>query len=202
MPENYLNLTANRSLIEEEKVRAKYEPEVAQKLLEMYNAVALDVGDGNDRYAHYYATQLIVVKDPKKADLSVRIAPEAEVGLAIAKQVSEARDKYPYTYKKGCEAVTKRLKKACVEFTYKGASQANFNMHHFGLFVDVYQMKGNERYTYDRAAKHESPAYVYSEQAVLLVVETMTRDPRTLDSLRSEPDAKKKRNRPQEQREF
>ncbi|MDR6939793.1 hypothetical protein [Arcanobacterium hippocoleae] len=185
MPENYLNLSVTRTDIDGDLVRAKYPPEVAQRMLEKYNEIAFDVDDGNERYASYYRTELVVVKNPKKADLAVRHTPEAQAGLAIAKQLIDPREKYIYTYKRACEAINKRAKRDGIIFRYRGAAKEKFTTHDFNLFVSQYDMKNNEQYAFNRAVGQEHPSYTYSQQAIDFVVDSLRRDADVLDRLKA-----------------
>ena len=57
IPESYLVLSVKRDIVDPERVRAKYSPEVAEKLLLMNNSVAAGYGeDGSPRYAGFYET--------------------------------------------------------------------------------------------------------------------------------------------------
>lgn len=185
MPENYLNLSVTRTDVDEELVKAKYPPEVAERLLELYNSIALDADEGSARYAAYYRTELTVVKNPKKADLAVRFVPTAQAGIAIAKELHDPRQKYIYTYKRACEAIDKKLRSEGIEFTLDGVHPARFNLYHFRLFISCYQMKSDERYSFDRATKGEQANYTYSQQAVDFVIDSLRRDPGILTALKA-----------------
>ncbi|SDU78236.1 Protein of unknown function [Arcanobacterium phocae] len=196
MPENYLNLSVNRTVVDEDKVRAKYSPEIAEKLLLQYNSITQDIGEGNERYASFYQTNLIVVKNPKKADLAVRLYSESEAGLAIGKQLINPSEKYIYTYNKACHAISKRIRKSDIIFLYKGKPQDRFNSFHFKQFVDFYDMKNDLRFAFNRATRGEEPAYIYSEQVIQFVVEEIRKNPKIIDLLVNKQN---KRNDPQEQ---
>ena len=178
IPESYLVLSVKRDMVDPERVRAKYSAEVAEKLLMMNNSVAVGRGeDGNMRYAGFYETSFVLTKNPKKADLAVRVEPSAKAGVTIVREVRDVSSRYPYTTKLGIAEVRRRLHKAKVRVWYKGLERDEFNAFHWGVFVDFYGMKGEDRYSYNRALETENPSYVYSQQAVELMVEQIVRDP-------------------------
>ncbi|NMW62290.1 hypothetical protein HHJ74_07730 [Mobiluncus mulieris] len=184
IPENYLNLSVKRDIINDEVVRAKYSPEVAERLLELYNAAVIPGEDGSSRYASYYETSLIVVKNVEKADLAVRIDKEANVGIAIAKQTVDLQNKYPYTARKVWEEVNRQLQKHGVTFNYRDRIQDKFNNHHWTIMVKFYNLKTDPRYGYNRATKGEKAlSYVYSQQTVELIVDSIRRNPHVLTDL-------------------
>ncbi len=178
IPENYLILSVKRDLIEPERIRAKYSPEVAEKLLLLYNSVACGYEDeGSARYAGFYETSFVLTKDPSKADLAVRLEPNAKAGVAFVKEVQKVQDKYPYTTKLAIEEIQKRLNKHHVSVWYKGEIKP-FNQFHWQQFVRCYNLKNEERYAYNRSMPKEKQAsYVYSQQAIDLVVDAIRKDP-------------------------
>lgn len=178
IPESYLVLSVKRDLVNPEKIRAKYSAEVAEKLLTMSNSVALGVGEeGSPRYSGLYEMSFTVTKNPQKADLAVHISRDRGPGVAILKEVQNVQDKYPFTTKLAIAEVRKRLSKARVEISYHGEAK-DFNSYHWNVFVRFYGFKGEPRYSYNRALKDEkSASYVYSQQAIELVVSELKRDP-------------------------
>lgn len=198
IPESYLILSVKRDIIDPEKIRAKYSPEVAEKLLMMNNSVATAVGDeGSARYAGYYETNFVITKDAKKADLAVRIDSKASAGVAIVKEVQKVQDKYPFTTNMAIDEVKRRLTKAHIVLLVKG-EEKDFNKYHWQGFVDFYALKGDERYSYNRSLEAERMAsYVYSQQAVELVFDALKRDPgHAIDMIIQK---NKEKSRPQEQ---
>ena len=187
IPESYLVLSVKRDLIDPEKVRTKYSPEVAEKLLTMNNSVAFGAGDdGSPRYSGLYETSFVVTKNPKKADLAVHISKNDGPGIAIIKEVQKAQDKYPYTTSLAIEEIRRRLGKAGVELKV-GGDVKQFNTFHWGIFVRFYGFKGEPRFAYDRSLKTEKQtSYIYSQQAIDLVVDEVTRDSEhVIDTMRS-----------------
>lgn len=198
IPESYLFLSVKRDIIDPERIRAKYSPEVAEKLLLMNNSVAMGGGEeGNARYAGYYETSFVVTKDPKKADLAVRYAPDAAAGITVVKEIQKVQDKYPYTTKMAIGEVNRRLAKSKIQLFVKGESK-DFNKYHWGEFVKFYSLKGDERYSFDRSLKSERNSnYVYSQQAIELIIDAIKQDP--LHIVDSIIEKNKHESRPQEQ---
>ena len=178
IPESYLVLSVKRDIVDPERVRAKYSPEVAEKLLLMNNSVAAGYGeDGSPRYAGFYETSFVLTKDPRKADLAVRYEKDAKAGVTVVKELQKVQDKYPFTTKLGIEEVRRRLHKKGVRVHHKGEAKEEFNNYHWNTFVKFYGMKEDSRYAHNRALNSENPSYVYSQQTVEFIVEQVVRDP-------------------------
>lgn len=102
------------------------------------------------------------------------------------KSLTEPINKYTYRVKTATSYIAKKLKKDGITLLVKGNEQ-EFNRSHFMNFVDFYQMKGNEKYTYDLSLGGEQPSWCYSQQAIDLVLQEVRRDPEhIIDRIRKE----------------
>nr|WP_278972259.1 hypothetical protein [Mobiluncus mulieris] len=60
----------------------------------------------------------------------------------------------------------------------------NCHNHHWTIMVKFYNLKTDPRYGYNRATKGEkAPSYVYSQQTVELIVDSIRRNPHVLTDL-------------------
>lgn len=194
IPESYLVLSVKRDIVDPEKIRAKYPPEVAEKLLIMNNSVALGLGDdGSARYSGFYETNFVITKNPNKADLAVRLDKEATAGVTIVKEIQNVHDKYPYTTKMAINAIKERLNKLKIVLMCNG-EERSFNQYHWTLFVNFYGLKAEDRYSHDRSlAGEKNSNYVYSQQAIDLVVDVIKQDPaHVIDRIKEEVGKSKK----------
>jgi hypothetical protein len=156
IPENHLVLSVKRDLFDPEKVRARYSPEVVEKMLLLHNSIAVGAGeDGDRRYAGLYETSFVITKNPEKADLAVRIDKNADAGIIIVKDIKLVSDKYPYTTKLGIEAINKKLSRKGIDVFYRGENKGRFNSFHWNAFVRFYAMKESSTYTHNRAIEGE-----------------------------------------------
>ncbi|WP_237223943.1 DUF3644 domain-containing protein [Rothia nasisuis] len=188
LPDSYLALSVNRDIIDEEKIKAKYPPEVAFTLLKNFNDVSQFTveTDGNTKYASYMETSLRVVKSEKNADLNVAIKPASEVGLAIAKEVQRPSNKYPYTTKQAINRINELIHKRDITYYANGLPKDRFTTFDWQLFIKFYSFKTDSKFSYDRSIPREKNAsFIYSEEAINLVVRALTENPKTcLDNLK------------------
>ncbi len=186
LPDSYLSLAVNRSLIDEDKVKAKYTPEIAFTLLKQLNDVSQFTveTDGNTKYASYMETNLRIVKSEKNADLNVSIRPNTEVGIAVAKEIQRPGNKYPYTTNQAIQTINQRIKKARLVYKYRGQAKEKFTQYDWQLFVKFYGFKGNEEYSYDRSLPKEHQAsYIYSESCITLILDSLKQNPTLVSTI-------------------
>lgn len=84
------------------------------------------------------------------------------------------------------EVVRRKLAKEGIVLVVKGEPK-EFNTFHFGVFVDFYNMKGNDTYSYNLSLRDEQPSWGYSQQAIDLMLQEIRRAPKhVVDSMRTD----------------
>lgn len=176
IPDNYLVLSVNRTDIDGQTIRAKYTPEVAERLLATQHAIDQEADDTDStKYSAIYQTEFVLVK---KGGIAIRIDKTANSEVNIVKQLIHPNDRYPYRMKDVLNLVNKGLAKKGVILHKPDGTETRFNNYHFDLFVKCYEMKQDERYAYDRSSKSETTSsYVYSQQTVDFIVSEVSKDP-------------------------
>jgi hypothetical protein len=180
IPDNYLVLSVNRTDLDGETLRAKYTPEVAERLLRMQTSIDQTTEkESNTKYSAYFRTEFVLSK--KNDGIAIHVDNNADVNARIIKQVVDPTSRYPYRTKKLIELVNRNLKRRNVSFVYRDDRNAKFNKYHFSLFVGCYDMKQDERYCHDLSLSEEqrkgSHSYIYSEKAVTFIVDEIAKDP-------------------------
>lgn len=185
MPENHLALAVRRGSIEPEVIRAKYDPAVAEKLLQSRQNLAKTVGgEGNGAIAAIFETNFRIVKKQKDADFNVFVTPDASAGVTIVKDVKDAISYYPFRMSACVDKVNGKLKGKGTKIRFRGDEVPQFNKFHFGLFAKGHHFKGDQRFSYNRNGPDETPYYVYSQHTVEFIVQRLLEEPETyLDKL-------------------
>lgn len=168
IPRNFLTLTVSMATLDVDEIRAKYPPEIADKLISINQTLSPIIDENNGRFAirvdhHYYIT-----KDKDKATAFVGIDNTAEGRVKIVKELKDPNDIYKYTCKKCCVEISKRLAKL-------GISLA-FNASHFTLFCKYYNIKENPKLCY-ATKTFSQPQYGYSIQTIDFIVDEIKKDP-------------------------
>lgn len=179
IPDNYLVLSVNRTDLDGQSIRAKYTPEVAERLLTMQDAVdRRSAEQGSVKYAAYFHTEFRL---SKKEGIPIRVDKNAAAGARIIKQLVDPSDRYPHRMKEVLRLVNRQLEKRHVRLVSGDKSDVPFNNWHFNLFVKCYGMKRDERYSFDRASASERKAgnhsYIYSNTVVEFIADEITKDP-------------------------
>lgn len=179
IPENYLVLSVRRNDASIEECRARYSPEVINRMIDARSGVlsSADV-DGNRRYACTYTTELRLTKK-KGADLTVRVSSDSDTPVSIVKQLIRPQDKYPFRTKAVIEQVNRRMERDGVTILLNGEvkGNGNFTSSDFQLFVSAYGMKDDARYSTNTAMAGEQPWYAYSQQCIDDIYAQIKRDP-------------------------
>ena len=132
-----------------------------------------------------YATELRLTKK-KGEGIPVRIANDSHIAVSILHSLTDPINKYIYRTKKGVDFIRRKLGKEGIVLLVKGEPK-EFNTFHFGIFVDFYNMKGNDTYSYNLSLGGEQPSWGYSQQAIDLMLQEIRRDPEhVIDSMRAE----------------
>ena len=201
IPENYLALSVRRGTLDLDTIRARYPREVVEKMLELGSSVAANRPDGA---GITYATELRLTKK-RGESIPIRIANNADATVSIVKSLTNPVDKYVYRTKSAVGFIRRKLDKGGIALLVKGEPR-RFNSFHFKVFTDFYNMKGDEKYSYDLSLGGEQPSWCYSQQAIDLMLQEIRRDPgHVIDSMRSELTRRNraaeghKESRPQEQ---
>lgn len=190
IPENYLALSVRRGDVDFDVIKARYPREVVEKMLTLGSSIAATRPEGA---GFGYATELRITR--KKGDgIPVRIAKNADAAVSILHSLTNPVDKYTYRTKKGTAFIKDKLRKEGITLLMRG-KPTEFNTFHFNVFVDFYQMKGNETYSYDLSLGGERPSWCYSQQAIDLMLQEIRRNPKhVIDGMRVEISKRKKKD--------
>ena len=181
IPENYLALSVRRGNVDYDVIKVRYPREVVEKMLELGSSIVASKPEGTPIG---YATELRLTKK-KGEGLPVRIATDADSAVSILHSLTDPINKYIYRTKKGTEFIRRKLSRDEITLKVKGEPRT-FNEFHFRVFVDFYNMKGNEAYSYNLSLGGEQPSWGYSQQAIDLMLQEIRRDPEhIIDSMRA-----------------
>lgn len=181
IPENYLALSVRRGVLDLDTIRARYPKQIVEKMLTLGTGIAAEGIVG----VVPYATELRLTKK-RDADFSVRVAGESDTAATILHTLTDPINKYKYRTKTAVKFIKGKLSKEGIAIRVSG-EEKEFNNYHFKVFVDFYEMKGNETYTYDFSLPGEQPSWGYSQQAIDVMVQELVKNPLSvIDGMRSE----------------
>lgn len=186
IPENYLVLSVRRSIVDMDECRARYSSEVLNKMITARSEVLSGAdAEGNRRYACTYVTDLRITKK-KDADITVRIDKDADASVSLVTRLIDPKDKYPYRTKAVVSLVNEKLNRAKVRIKVGGVEKGSFTTTDFQLFIKLYDMKSDQRYSVNTAMPYEQPRYSYSQQAIDDIFAVLSKDPdNSLDDIKA-----------------
>lgn len=171
IPQTFLNLQVTVEELENTQIIAKYPEEIAQKLISMKSEIDETSSVKNPGFAIKIEHHHYIVKDKSRATSLVRIDNSAESNVTIIKELQDPNKTHPYTTKSAIEAIKGKLHKLNIDI--------RFNKYVFGLFVDYYELKGNERYHYSYSVG-TTTFHSYSQQVVDLIINEIKKDPENI----------------------
>lgn len=97
VPQNFLTLTVSMRPLDVEEIRAKYPPELANRLLQASADIqSLSAEENNAAFAirieHYH----YITKDKDKATSTIHIDKNAETSGVIIKEIQDPNNVYPF----------------------------------------------------------------------------------------------------------
>ncbi|WP_278572103.1 DUF3644 domain-containing protein [Fusobacterium ulcerans] len=180
IPQNFLTLAISMKAIELQEIRVKYPKEIATKLETVHNEIATLSNDMNGNFSiridHYH----FLTNDKSKATSSVYIDKEAETGIKIVNKMQNPNESHKYTAKKCIEIIKKQLKKGNIPFkSHSTSGNESFTMHHFTLFTNYYNLKGNSIYCFVYKTGLQ-PLYSYSIKCIDFILDEIKKDPENI----------------------
>ena len=183
---SFLTLSLNVDQLSDERVRAKYSKETAERLIRERNEVQGEIQTENSNFSIPIETHLLLTKRANDADLKVKIDKNAENSIAIVRDIKDSNSIYIYTTKKIISLVNKKLKVKKIKLikVIKGVeTEGIFTTNDFQLFAKFYNLKQNDKYCcFYRIGRR----YEYSIKTVDFIVEEIIKKPKIIIHIKEE----------------
>jgi len=165
--QNFLTLSVNILPFDEQKLRAKYPREIADKLINTNSNISKMSSYNNDGFSIQIEHYHYITKNKNNATTIMHIDKEGKDGVAIVKELQDPNKTHKYTMKACNREITKKLNRQGINIT--------FNQYHFQLFSNYYGIKENERLCYINTVG-AAPTYQYSYATIDFIVEEFIKD--------------------------
>lgn len=181
IPQNFLTLSVNLHDLTDEQVRAKYTPELAERLIIERNEIEVLKENSNHKFAITIQQNLYITKKEDKADFKVSVSREANAKGHIIKELRNPNDTHRYSFKLLLEEINGQLANRKINFSHSNgeSKRETFNTSDLTEFIKFYNLKSEERYAF----KHmigESERYSYSLEAANFIVDQIKQKPNTI----------------------
>ena len=179
--QNFLTLSVKINNLDTNEIKGKYSPNMLKRILKDMEKIDSEIKENNSEFAIPIQTHFFITKDKAKADLFIGIDKNSDYKMAIVKQLENPNNIYSYTTKDIIRLVNKKLKSKGLLLTkIKNGEEAqdNFNMYDFILFVNFYDIKNNDKFSFHYTVG--GSRYTYSQSLVDFITEEIIKNPDTI----------------------
>ena len=171
--QNFLTISARYQPLSNEEIKLKYSPEVAEKLIKQSNDIdVLSETYNSDKVAINIRQNLYITKKKSEADFIVGIDSRADTKVTHIKELKDPSDTHKYSYKNVIAVVQEKLKKDNIKLNYS----AGFNSYVLNLFIDFYDIKQDNRYSYKHIIGNQEQ-FTYSQKFIDFIIEEIRKNP-------------------------
>ena len=177
--QNFLTLSVRIDQLNQEEIRAKYSPKMAERILAEQDKIESEIYTNNSAYAVPVETRFYITKLEQDADLFVKLDKTAETSIGIVREIKDPNAIYPLTTREVIKIVNRHLKSKGILLTkiVGGEKQKKtFTKNDLQLFNTFYDIKTNQRYCYHYKIGNR---YGYSQILCDFIIEEIERNPET-----------------------
>lgn len=177
--QNFLTLSVRIDQLNQEEIKAKYSPKMAERLLAEQAKIESEISASNSDYAVPVETRFYITKRKQDADLVVKLDNGAETSVGVLREIKDPNAVYPLATKEVIKIVNKRLRAKGILLTkiVNGEKQKRpFTTNDLQLFNAFYDIKTNERYCYHYKIGNR---YGYAQAFCEFIIEEIERNPET-----------------------
>lgn len=171
--QSFLTITANYEPLENEQIKLKYPPAVAEKFIQLANEIdALNGIYDSDKFAINIRQNLYITRKHSEADFTVAISKDSDNKVEIVKELKDPSDTHKYSYSTVITYVKEKLKKEKIRIDH----DKGFNTFVLNLIIDFYNIKSEPRYAYKHTIGKQEQ-YTYSQQFVEFIIAEIKKNP-------------------------
>lgn len=178
LPHGFIMLSAQVNVATDEEIRAKYAPEMAEKILSEKHQIEQEIQSSGDKFAIPIESKIFITKNKDEADWSVSVSRDADDSVVQVNKILDPRKTHPHFTNNVVNLVNKALKNENIKITkIKGEERINsiLTTNDFQLFVKFYNAKNNPEYCFNWLNR-----FAYSDKFVNLIIEAVKKDPENI----------------------
>jgi len=159
---NFMTLTSSYEPLDNEQIKLKYSPEVAEKLIQQSNEIEiLNKTYASDKFAINIKQNLYITKKRDEADFTVAVSKDSNNRVEIVKELKDPSNTHNYSYNTILTVISEKMSRDNVRIDY----EKGFNSYVLNLVIDFYDVKNEPKYAYKhRIGRQEQ--YTYAQQFV------------------------------------
>ena len=172
--QNFLTITSNYSPLDNEQIRLKYAPEIAEKFIQHANEIdILNETYNSEKFAINIRQNLYITKHKEDADFKVSIEKGSDNKVEIIKELKDPADTHRYTYQTVITAVSEKMLREGIKIDY----DKGFNSFVLNLVMEFYDVKREPQYAYKHTIGKQEQ-YTYSQQFVDFIIGEIKKNPK------------------------
>ena len=172
--QNFLTITANYEPLDNEQIKLKYTPEVAEKLIQQANEIdVLNEAYASDKFAINIKQNLYITKHRDDADFAVSIEKDSKNHVEIVKELKDPSNTHKYSYNSVIMVVKEKMKKENLHIDY----DKGFNQYVLNMIMEFYDVKDNSMYSYKHTIGNQEQ-YTYSQQFIEFIMSEIRKNPK------------------------
>ena len=159
---NFMTLTSSYEPLDNEQIKLKYSPEVAEKFIQQANEIEiLNKTYDSDKFAINIKQNLYITKKRDEADFTVAVSKDSKNRVEIVKELKDPSNTHNYSYNTILTVISEKMSRDNVRIDY----EKGFNSYVLNLVIDFYDVKNESKYAYKHKIGRQEQ-YTYSQQFV------------------------------------
>ena len=170
---NFITLTSSYEPLDNEQIKLKYSPEVAEKLIQQSNEIEiLNKTYDSDKFAINIKQNLYITKKKDEADFTVAVSKDSDNHVEIVKELKDPSNTHNYSYNTILTVISEKMVRDNVRIDY----EKGFNSYVLNMVIDFYNAKAEPRYAYKHTIGRQEQ-YTYSQQFVDFIYDEIKKNP-------------------------
>lgn len=169
VPQNFITITTSLEPLNNEDIKIKYPPEIAEKLIQTSNDLEILTNEYNSsNFSVRIRQNLYITKKKDEADFTVSIQSDSPNKVAKVKEYKDIENTHPYSYDTVIRVVQDKLNKNNIKIDYN----KGYNQYVQKLFFDFYNIKCEKKYAYKHVIGNNLQ-YTYSQSLVDFIIKSI-----------------------------
>lgn len=170
---NFMTLTSSYEPLDNEQIKLKYSPEVAEKLIQQSNEIEiLNKTYDSDKFAINIKQNLYITKRRDEADFTVAVNKNSSNKVEIVKELKDPSNTHNYSYNTILTVISEKMTRDNIRIDY----EKGFNSYVLNMVIDFYNIKMESKYAYKHTIGRQEQ-YTYSQQFVDFIYDEIKKNP-------------------------